>query len=218
MFNPLPNKYTTLYFKIIQKAKQRTTNIGYTENHHIHPRALGGSDEPSNLIRLSAREHYLVHWLLTKMLTGHGYYLMSEAFWNMTTSKKYKTTSRVYESIRTIHSDNFRKTMTEYWSNPSNRQKMIDNNPMHDSEIYGKWLTTIKSDSYKQKLSNSVKTSLNLPHIKHNNKLAKIKMWKNEEYAKNHPMNKTITCEHCGKSGKKPVMTRWHGDNCKYRS
>jgi hypothetical protein len=42
----------------------------YCEVHHIQPRALGGSDDPSNLVKLTYREHFLMLWLLTKILKG----------------------------------------------------------------------------------------------------------------------------------------------------
>ena len=37
--------------------------------HHILPRALGGGDEPENLIRLTAEDHFFAHLLLAK---AHG--------------------------------------------------------------------------------------------------------------------------------------------------
>lgn len=43
---------------------------GYFETHHIIPRSLGGDDSSSNLVDLTYREHFLAHWLLTKMFEG----------------------------------------------------------------------------------------------------------------------------------------------------
>jgi 5-methylcytosine-specific restriction endonuclease McrA len=45
----LPNKYTTWYNNIIQRAKSRLLN-GYKERHHIIPKSLGGSDLKENLL------------------------------------------------------------------------------------------------------------------------------------------------------------------------
>lgn len=36
----------------------------YYESHHIIPKWMGGSDDDSNLVLLTAREHYLAHYLL----------------------------------------------------------------------------------------------------------------------------------------------------------
>lgn len=41
-------------------------NGTYYEKHHIIPHSLGGSDLDKNLVLLTAREHYLCHWLLVK--------------------------------------------------------------------------------------------------------------------------------------------------------
>jgi 5-methylcytosine-specific restriction endonuclease McrA len=38
--------------------------IGYKEIHHILPKSLGGSNDKSNLVELTAREHYIVHMLI----------------------------------------------------------------------------------------------------------------------------------------------------------
>lgn len=57
--------YKKIYDALILKAKNREPS-GYTESHHILPRCMGGLDEKSNLVRLTAREHYLAHWLLAK--------------------------------------------------------------------------------------------------------------------------------------------------------
>ena len=66
----IPNKYTKWYRNIISLSILRSNLNGYVEKHHILPRSLGGTDDKSNLAILSAREHFMCHLLLTKMLTG----------------------------------------------------------------------------------------------------------------------------------------------------
>lgn len=64
------NKYTRIYFNIINRAKVqkriKSKNV-YYEKHHIIPKCLNGTDDKENLILLTSREHYLCHWLLCKM-------------------------------------------------------------------------------------------------------------------------------------------------------
>ena len=36
----------------------------YTHVHHIIPRHMGGTDDPSNLVTLSVHEHAIAHWIL----------------------------------------------------------------------------------------------------------------------------------------------------------
>ena len=67
----LTNKYTKWYENIIAKARQRVNaETDYFEKHHIIPKSLGGSNDSSNLVKLTAKEHFVCHLLLTKMLTG----------------------------------------------------------------------------------------------------------------------------------------------------
>ena len=39
----------------------------YSELHHITPICLDGTDDPENLVNLYYREHFLLHWLLSKI-------------------------------------------------------------------------------------------------------------------------------------------------------
>ena len=50
---------------------QLRTLEGYGEVHHIIPKCLGGSDDPSNLVKLTAEEHYVAHQLLVKIYPGN---------------------------------------------------------------------------------------------------------------------------------------------------
>lgn len=59
--------YKKIHDEIISKAKARLIISGYFERHHIVPRSMGGNDEESNIVNLTAREHYLIHWLLFKI-------------------------------------------------------------------------------------------------------------------------------------------------------
>jgi hypothetical protein len=102
------NKYYKYYFNIINSATNNQ-KTGYTEKHHIIPKSLGGSDDAENLVTLTAREHFICHWLLTKMTTGVQKRSMCHAAWNMVNQKtknqqRYKVSSRVYESIKKANS------------------------------------------------------------------------------------------------------------------
>lgn len=78
------SKYRLWHDSIIAKARSREDIRGYFESHHVKPRSLGGSDLNKNLVNLSYREHFLVHWLLTKMLRGGELRKMQLALFAMT--------------------------------------------------------------------------------------------------------------------------------------
>ncbi len=104
----LSNKYTQWYYNIISHAINRGKIDVYTEKHHIIPRSMGGTDRKTNLARLTAREHCLVHLLLVRMTEKENHYKMVTAIWYMLHSYKtddsYRLNSRVFQKIREIHS------------------------------------------------------------------------------------------------------------------
>lgn len=77
------SKYTKWYFQIVTKPD---TNATYIEDHHIVPRSLGGSNAKSNRVKLSARQHFVAHLLLTKMVSGQARHKMIWALHRMTFS------------------------------------------------------------------------------------------------------------------------------------
>ena len=101
----LDNKYTITYNNIVNRAKSRVL-VGYGENHHIIPKSLGGSNDKNNLVKLTAREHFICHLLLTKMVIGKAKRSMTFAVWSLTNldhSKvrgRYKVTSHRYEILK----------------------------------------------------------------------------------------------------------------------
>lgn len=68
----LPNKYTEWYISIVERALSEDRKKGrgvYYERHHIVPKFMGGKDA-GNTVLLTAKEHFVAHLLLTKMLDG----------------------------------------------------------------------------------------------------------------------------------------------------
>jgi len=59
--------YLKIYNKLISSRKEIQESTEYCETHHILPKCLGGTDDKDNLVRLTYREHYVAHWLLTKI-------------------------------------------------------------------------------------------------------------------------------------------------------
>ena len=59
--------YKKHYNRLIENAKLRTSINEYTEMHHIIPKCMGGDDSNTNLVRLTAKEHFVAHHLLYKV-------------------------------------------------------------------------------------------------------------------------------------------------------
>jgi hypothetical protein len=106
--------YKKIYEEIILKAKHRESIEGYTERHHVVPRSLGGSNDTTNLVTLTAREHFICHYLLTKCYKPktNNYYKMLNAFIIMKCghTKQYRYfNSYLYESAKTKYSNYMKK-------------------------------------------------------------------------------------------------------------
>ena len=100
----LQNKYTRIYFSIIDRASNRILD-GYKEKHHIIPQSLGGSNDSENIVKLTAREHFICHLLLTKMVEGPNKSKMYQAAWMMAScvgkdQERYKINNRLYAKLK----------------------------------------------------------------------------------------------------------------------
>jgi hypothetical protein len=98
------NKYTNIYYNIINKAKSRELlEDVYIEKHHIIPKSLGGNNSSANLVKLTGREHFICHMLLPKMTSGTAYKKMIHAAIGMKRSRLYQQryiNSRLYNQIK----------------------------------------------------------------------------------------------------------------------
>lgn len=98
--------YKRIYDIIIKNRKQNSLEDGeYSEKHHIIPRSLGGDEGSENLVRLTAREHFIVHALLAEMYERESFewYKMNHAFMMMKSSMMNHMryfNSRLYELKR----------------------------------------------------------------------------------------------------------------------
>lgn len=95
------SKYEKWYCTIIQKARRRSP-ISMGERHHILPKSMGGTNDQSNLVLLTPREHFICHLLLSKFTTGSNKYKMTAALCLMVkntarTLNRSDITSRHYD-------------------------------------------------------------------------------------------------------------------------
>jgi len=160
--------YKWHYEQLIITRKNREKIIGvYYEKHHIIPKSHGGNNSKENLVLLTAREHFLAHWLLWKI---YGTKEMAFAFHSMKRNKKTKQyeflTSRHYAAAR--EASNFAaKEMHKagkYKYTEERRQKLKDhpNNTFKDPIKQGKlsrrrWEKISKEDRSKMQTEANLK-------------------------------------------------------------
>lgn len=94
--------YQKIYNNLITKRQNEILPKEiYGEKHHIIPKCLGGSNKKENLVRLTAREHYIAHLLLAKIHNSFGLY--SAVIYMQTgrfENRKFKFNSRLYQKLR----------------------------------------------------------------------------------------------------------------------
>jgi len=102
--------YNKHYRLLIEKARNRILkDTTYIEIHHIVPKSEGGNDDIGNLAKLTAREHFIAHWLLYRMDPTKDSRAFS--FWRMCNGRGKVSIdnwiiipSRAYEEARAAHS------------------------------------------------------------------------------------------------------------------
>lgn len=203
------NKYTNSYFRLVDRAANREVQ-GYTETHHIVPKSLGGTDASSNLVKLTAREHFICHLLLIKMVDDTVKYKMVYAAWQQSRPRPYtslKVSSRIYEMLRMEMSASYkgraRPPFSDQWkanmkAGAASRKKveMTEERLLQIRESVAKRKKLIGEDNPFYGKSHSQET------------IDKIKEVNKREHK----------CPHCGKVGASNSMKRWHFDNCKFNS
>lgn len=129
--------YQKHYYKLIGKARTRI-NEGYTERHHIIPKCLGGSDTITNLVALTAKEHFVAHHLLCKMFPENDHLVYAFYLMGFDPHKKRKITSQMYEVAKKHYAEMQRKRFKSD-KNPAktvksraiSSKRMKERNPMH---------------------------------------------------------------------------------------
>lgn len=95
--------YKRIYDEIINRAKNRKITDIYVEKHHIIPKFDGGSDNYENLVKLTAREHFICHYLLLKIYkNGKAFFAFNCMInWKSKLQKRtYKVNSKLYSSLK----------------------------------------------------------------------------------------------------------------------
>lgn len=147
----LDNKYTKLYYGIINRAKERRfikERFDTNQTHHIIPRCMGGKDDYNNLVVLTYKEHRLCHRLLIKMTSGEYKHKMMYAY--LLFDKSYDTsgmpspqiycTEKSYQKMVDTRKrqGSYKRGKENIFSSPAIveqvRQRMLENNPMKSPE------------------------------------------------------------------------------------
>jgi 5-methylcytosine-specific restriction endonuclease McrA len=225
MFND--NKYSHWYYQIIARAQNRAlSNDTYTEVHHIIPRSLGGNNVKDTLVNLTGREHFICHWLLTKMVTGDSQKKMAYACKRMMHSKnanqdRYKISSRTYENLRIqLNSILKDRKFTAEWKEKLKQaaRYRADNENLAAKEIRRKTMIAANQSRKGEKrlATTGEKNHMYGVRLTGGNNHFFGKKHTEETLAKLKVSKPKFQCQHCHSViGGKSNYERWHGNNCK---
>ncbi len=199
----LQNKYTHCYYNIVDRAKARST-VGYFERHHIIPKSIGGSDNDSNLVELTPREHFICHWLLTKMLPK---------------SPEQKKLYHAFSALAMVSSNQQRTITSKQYQILSKASKIALKGNTHNkgkvrtAEANEKQRQTMLAKYKEQSYIHAGKTYEEIYGTEASARKAKLRGPRGPR--KNPPgPQQLVGCPHCGKTGGVSNMKRYHFDNC----
>jgi len=122
--------YRKIYDQIIERARYREIQ-GYCETHHIIPSSVGGRDIDENKVKLTAREHFICHWILHTLFPKNDKLFMAFHMMCIVSSgnqKRYIPSSRIIEYSK-IEQSNRMKGKPGYWKDKKREDVSGINHP-----------------------------------------------------------------------------------------
>lgn len=203
--------YQKIYDALIERAQTRT-NTGYVERHHITPRCLQGTDDQTNIVELTAREHYLAHLLLVKMHPSNHKLIYAAAMMCSDGTNNQRSTNRLYEWLKIKHSAAMSLLHKGKIVSEETRQKLREKNknyrPTEDAKRRSReaQIGHVVSNETRNKISAANKGGKTRTGQKssedHKRKISEA-----------HLARPSLKCPQCGKEGK-TNMYRYHFDKC----
>lgn len=213
--------YSKHYTLLMDKAQGRILD-GYVERHHIIPRCMGGDNSSSNIAILTPEEHFLAHQLLVKMYPENTKLAFAASAMCMSNTTTKRNNNKLFGWLRRA----FGEAMKTHVRKP--RKKETKPRPPrtlteeHKKKIgestRGKTHTKETKDKMSKShfgIEHSEETKKKLSAAHSGKKMSDESKQKMSALRKGKPLNVPIvTCPHCGKSGVKGNMVRYHFDKC----
>lgn len=213
------NKYTKVYLAIVQRAKGRKCKT-YIERHHILPKCMGGTNDPLNIVELTAREHFICHLLLIRMVSDEYRSKVVYAAWQQSRPSKNKTvkvTSRVYAYLRQQMSESYTGQKRPKFS-PEARKNISEGHKGEKNHMFGKIRTKEEKELMSiNRTGKCVGKDNSFFGKTHTDEFKAAQSIRTTERFKGVPKTR-VCCLYCKKDVAVGIFGRYHGDKCKLRN
>ncbi len=227
------------YQRIYEQLTAKDMIADYTEKHHIIPQCIGGTNDPSNLVRLTPEAHYLAHQLLVKIYPDNHKLIFAA---NRMTSGKRRN-NKLYGWLRNKHAEATSKLHKGKIVSAETRAKLSVANkgkprPPISAETRAKLSVAKKGKSFSETHRNNIRiantgkkrsaastgrSAASTGRVVSTETRAKLSAARKlrapasaEQRAKTSASLKVIViCPYCNKEGGISAMYRWHFNNCK---
>jgi len=188
---------------------------------------MGGSDDPSNLVPLTPEEHFVAHQLLIRIHPEKKG--LAIAVWRMTFGKHHENSKR-YGWLRRKHAEAVSAMLTGIKRKPftcDHIRKLSEAkagrilNDQHRQKIAASIAAYARTDLARQKVSMVHSGAKRSDETRARISQALAGKPKSAEHsaksaaAQRGKAQPVVVCPNCGKQGGKPIMARYHFDNCK---
>lgn len=213
--------YKKIYDNIVNiglsRGRSKSNLDYYVERHHIIPKCMGGTDDKTNLVLLTAREHFVAHQLLLKMHPSHQGLAFAVYKFTHGTQEQIKN-SRAYSWIKTANSkarSNLAKTLWENTPEIERKRRMVKAN-LTRSKQSPEYKAEIKEKRSKAQLSHE---KIECPHCKTKCRPAMYARFHGEKckvfLGIDVHVEPTRKCPHCLKIATVRNFGSYHGIHCR---
>lgn len=121
--------YDGLINRAVERNWNRSTAVCYVEFHHITPRCIGGDDSNSNVVCLTAREHFIAHLLLTKIYPTESKLAFAAHMLTRGTYKHDRANNREYKWLKERRSEHISTLFKGVPKSDAHKQSMRGKRP-----------------------------------------------------------------------------------------
>lgn len=224
--------YLKLYNTLIEDARTNPKPDIYKESHHIIPKCLGGDNSKDNLINLTARQHYIAHWILYKI---HKTPALVHA-WNCMSiigkeQDSRKQNSHLFEYCKKSRSAELSKQMTGSGNNFYGKTHSLETRQKLSNAAKGKKLSAERIKWFTDNVAKAPRTkehcskigrsgrkmlqnvnTLEIIRVEYSDIRCQSSEWVNPRKLKPEQQYK---CNYCDMVTTASNLSRWHNEKCK---